>query len=103
MTYKRGWEKLLLFSLGVMWGMQRTWGLNNKLHVWKGFGKALGEALRQGREGRFSLESVSPGWCSCSQLGLGTGNEGMAFPFPLVLSFHVSVTTSKCLSVENRT
>lgn len=91
MTYKGGWEELLLFSLGVMWDMQRTWGLNNKLHALEGI--VVGEALWQGHEGRFSSESVSPRWCSRSQLGLGTGNEGMAFPFPLVLGFHVSGTT----------
>lgn len=85
-----GWEELLLFSLGVMEGTQRTRGFKNKLCVLESF--VVGEALEQGHEGQLSLELVSPGWCSHSQLGSGTGNEVLTFPFPLVLHFHVSVT-----------
>lgn len=91
MTYKEGWEEILLFSLGVMEGMQSTQGFKNELCVLESF--VVGEALQQGHEGRFSLESVLPGWRSPSQLGSGTGNEALTFPFHLVPRFRVSVTT----------
>lgn len=72
-----------------MKGAQRTRGFKHKLCVLESI--VVGEALRQGHEG--GLESILPGWCSHSQLGSGTGNEVLTFPFPLVLRFHISVTT----------
>lgn len=57
MTYKEGWEELLLFSLGVMEGTQRTQGFKNKLSVLESF--VVGEALWQGHEGRLSLVSLA--------------------------------------------
>lgn len=81
---------MLLFSLGVMDGMQRTRGFKNKLCVLESF--VVGEALWQGHEGKVSFELVSPEWSTHAQLGSRAGNEALTFPFPLVLCFHVSVT-----------
>lgn len=99
MTYREGWEEMLLFSLGVKKGTRRTWGFKNKLCVLESF--VVGEALWQGGEGELFFEPASPGWCHHSQLGSGTGSDVMTFPFPLLLHFHVSVTTQKYLSLEN--
>lgn len=98
MTYREGWEEILLFSLGVRKGTWRTWGFKNKLCVLESF--VVRKALWHGGGREIFLEPASPGWCNHSQLRSGTGRVVMTFPFPLLLRFRVSVTTPKCLSLE---
>lgn len=65
MTYKGGWKELLLFSLGVMWDMRRTWGLNNKPVLWKAlwwvklYGKVMKEGSPQSRSHQDGVATLS--------------------------------------------